>query len=823
MTRTVEIMRCPLEDKLATSRTTRRVLFAADTAPQPKVHVLAVVALLTFLVPEAAAGPPGDAVTDGQELIEGTISPLLAEHCTHCHGGKQPQAGLSLEVPLQLASLRQHHEIWVKVLRRTQSREMPPSSEPPLETTDRQLLKTTLVNMLSNAAGFRDPGRVTIRRLNRAEYANTIRDLFGLDFAPPDDFPADDVGYDFDNIGDVLSLSPLLMEKYLRTADNIARSVILVPESIQEPSTRITALNFQGGVASGAKGRVLFAEGRFTAEHEFPRDGIYLLKARTWAQQAGPEPARMTFRIHESVLKVIEVLAEPSDPQIVTAWAEVPGGKHSFSVSFDNDYYRPDDPDPGDRDRNLWLEYLEVVGPMDETMPMYKLPQTHRRIVHDDVDGILHDPGDQSAWSVAVTDETANQILNQFASRAYRRPATDREVERLLRLVRLAERSGGSFERGLQLAIQAVLVSPKFLFLGEFDPAPDDPRSVRPLSEYELASRLAYFLWSSMPDRELMDHARQGSLRENLQSQVLRMLQDPKSRSLVDNFAGQWLQLRDLADTMIDAQQYPEFDDQLRSAMRTETEMFLASIIREDRSVLELIDGKYTFVNERLARHYGIEAVEGQEPGEEFRRVHLDGVQRSGVLTHASILTLTSNPTRTSPVKRGKWILKQFLGAPPPPPPPGADELAEENSQTESATLRQRLEVHRAKETCAVCHARMDPLGFSLENYDAIGRWRNRDGDHAIDAHGALPDGRQFDGSAGLKEILKSDVDQFRWCLAEKMLIFALGRGIEYYDYLAVDEITQAMETGEDRFSALMTAVVRSHPFQFRRGDGGEP
>ena len=761
--------------------------------------------------------PSGKALEE-RKLIQEKILPFIEEHCVQCHGGEEPQAGLSLEAAEEMTPVQQHHDRWENVLRRIISGEMPPPGEPVPKNNDRQQLKLAVFNMLSDAGGFRDPGRVTIRRLNRTEYTNTVRDLFGLSFALPDDFPTDDVGYGFDHIGDVLSLSPLLLEKYLMTGSNIASEVVLVPEAIQQPSALITTLNFGGGVVSGAKGRVLFSEGRFTAEHDFPRDGIYLLKARAWAEQAGDEPVRMTFRLGEEVLKTVEVRAEPSDPQLFTVWAEATVGKHAFSVSYDNDYYRPDDPDPLNRDRNLWVEYFEVIGPMDESMQTQKIPDSHRRIF--DLDDEPPLPAEQywERWSQAVSKETTAKILMQFASRAYRRPATVEEVARLVGLVGLVEQAGGSFQRGVQLAVQAVLVSPKFLFLGEFDPAPDDPREVRLVNEYELASRLSYFLWSSMPDRELMHHAQAGSLRANLSAQILRMLRDSKSRSLVENFGVQWLQLRDLENSMIDTEQFPEFDDRLRVAMRTETEMFFASIIEEDRSVVDFIDGRYTFLNEILAKHYDIEGIEG----EAFRRVPLDGSQRSGVLTHASVLTLTSNPTRTSPVKRGKWVLKQLMGSPPPPPPPGVDELSEDDVQNKSVSLRQRLEKHRSKETCATCHARMDPLGFSLEKYDAIGRWRNKDGEHLIDDQGTLPDGREFNGSTGIKEILKSDVMQFRWCIAEKMLIFALGRGMDYYDYRAVHEITETMVDGEDRFSVLVMAVINSHPFQFRRGDGGE-
>ena len=770
--------------------------------------------MLSCLVGGTTADSPAPTIST---VIQTTIVPLLAEHCLECHSGADPKANFSLDSADQKIPIAQHTVTWEKVLRRIISGEMPPPGQPPLSPAEHQLLKTTIMNMMSNASGFRDPGRVTIRRLNRTEYTNTIRDLFGIEFALPDDFPTDDVGYGFDHIGDVLSLSPLLLEKYLTTSHKIARAAIFTPESIQKPSALITTDNEIGGIVSGAKGRVLFSEGRFIAEHDFPKAGIYLLKARAWADQAGGEPVQVTFRMGNKVLKVIQLRAQPSDPQMLTAWTKATVGTQEFSLSYDNDYYRPDDPDPLNRDRNLWLEYFKIIGPMDASMQTFVLPEAHHRFCN--IDRPSHLPPAQywEKWSKPVSTKVTRQILTRFATRAYRRPATDQEVNQLLGLVALAEQAGGSYQRGLQLAIQAVLVSPKFLFLGEFDPAPDDPRAVRPVSQFELASRLSYFLWSSLPDRELMEHARQGTLPANLHPQIRRMLQDTKSRSLVENFGTQWLQLRDLENSMIDTEQFPTFDDALRVAMRTETEMFFSSIIQEDRSVIDFIDGRYTFVNETLAKHYGIEDIQG----ETFRRVPLDGVQRSGILTQASILTLTSNPTRTSPVKRGKWILKQLLGSPPPPPPPGVDELAAEDPQALTETLRQRLEKHRSQETCAVCHARMDPLGFSLENYDAIGRWRNKDGDHLIDNQGTLPGGRQFNGPTGIKQILKTDVNQFRWCLAEKMLVFALGRGMEYYDYRTIQEITEAMAAGDDRFSALVMAIIDSHPFQFRRGDGG--
>jgi hypothetical protein len=391
----------------------------------------------------------------------------------------------------------------------------------------------------------------------------------------------------------------------------------------------------------------------------------------------------------------------------------------------------------------------------------------------------------------------------------------------LLQLFALADRDGESFTAAIGVALEAVLVSPHFLFRVELDPPPDQPQAVRELDDYELASRLSYFLWSSMPDDELSLQARFGTLRKhgNLERQVQRMLHDPKAQALVENFAGQWLQLRNLKTASPDKGTYPDFDETLRLAMKRETELFFAAVMREDRSVLDFIDGDFTFVNGRLARHYGIAGIEG----EEFQRVALDPAQRSGVLTQASVLTVTSNPTRTSPVKRGKWVLENLLGAPPPPPPPDVPALGEASSTRPSASLRELMEKHRSVSECAVCHNRMDPLGFGLENYDGIGTWRSREGADPIDASGTLPGGRSFVGSGELKVVLKARRDDFVRCLAEKMLTYGLGRGVEYSDQCTVKDIAQNVKQHDYKFTSLILGVVHSEAFQKRKGPGGTP
>ena len=388
-------------------------------------------------------------------------------------------------------------------------------------------------------------------------------------------------------------------------------------------------------------------------------------------------------------------------------------------------------------------------------------------------------------------------------------------MERLTGLVDMGLKDGQSFENSVKLALQAVLISPHFLFRGEIQPDPNNPASVHPVDDYALASRLSYFIWSSMPDRELFDQAERGTLRKNLEAEVRRMLQDHKSRAFVSNFAGQWLQLRNLDMVTPDAKLFPEFDDRLRTAMRTETELLFENILRQDRSVIEFINADYTFVNERLARHYGFTNV----MGDAFQRVPLKGGPRGGVLTHASILTLTSNPTRTSPVKRGKWVLENILGTPPPPPPPDVPEL--KDSKELNGTLRQRMEQHRENPTCASCHARMDPIGFSFEHFSATGAWRDKDGEFPIDPSGKLVTGESFRDPNDLRSILsKQKRDDFVQCLSRKILTYALGRGLEHYDKCAIDGITAGLAKRSFRFSALVMEIVKSTPFQMRRGEG---
>jgi len=759
------------------------------------------VSLLAGLTLSSAGAASVFSKTRGAPLAisyEKQVVPLLERYCFDCHGNGKKKGGLALDAFRNAEVAIRDQETWKKIMENVRGHAMPPDKKPQPTPNESELILHWIENEVFKCdCDHPDPGRVTLHRLNRSEYNHTIRDLVGVNFQPADDFPADDSGYGFDNIGDVLSVPPVLLEQYLAAAEKIMEAAVVTVDPALARIRRFDAEPLEGsapgeGVEGG--GRRLAREGDVHVKVKLAEAGEYVLRARAYGEQAGDEPARMTFRLGDQELQTFDVKAVAEAPQIYEYRVKASPGTNRFSASYINNFVNQ----KKKLDRNLVIEYLEVAGPTD--LPLPPLPATHRRI-------FFREPAPTNRL------EYARAILGRFARRAYRRPVSDEEVARLLPLVQSAMKQGDSFERGVQLALEAVLVSPHFLFRGELQPEPDNPKAVHPVNDFALASRLSYFLWSSMPDDELFAEAGLGTLRRNLDAQVRRMLKDPKARALVENFAGQWLQLRNLKIATPDAKTFPNFDDGLRAAMQQETELFFESILRDDRSVLEFLDGQYTFANDRLARHYGLARVKGDQ----FQRVSLKGTGRSGILTQGSILTLTSNPTRTSPVKRGKYVLENILGTPPPPPPPDVPELKETKL---TGTLRQRMEQHRENPSCASCHARMDPIGFGFENFDGIGAWRKQDGEFAIDPAGQLVSGESFQGSADLTAILvKRKRDQFVRCLSEKMLTYALGRGLEFYDKCALDEITKGMAKRNYKFSALVTGIARSVPFQQRRGE----
>ncbi|SIN98922.1 Planctomycete cytochrome C [Singulisphaera sp. GP187] len=768
---------------------------------------LVAVLLLGWSTPGVAAAPePTQAGVEesgaSPSFSKGAV-PFLTKHCYACHGNGKTKGDLTLDADRDERAVEKNRKVWENVLEMIRAGEMPPKNRPrptPEETEVALLAIDGVLNKL-DCSQPRNVGRVTLRRLNRVEYNNTIRDLVGIDFKPAADFPNDDVGYGFDNIGDVLSLSPLLFEKYLTAAESILGQAIVTdntPKPTKSQLGGIRATEDAGGEKRGF-GRFLHSIGSFRAQSYFD-EGDYTLKVSVFGHQVGDQPVRAVIRINGEDIDEFDVPGDRAEPTRIERKVRIKTGTKTIAVTFLNPYTDPKNSDSDTNRRLLFLRGIEMDGPYNP--PPQVFPETHQRIM-------THQVG-------LAPRDAAHEIVSRFAARAFRRPVQPGEVDQLMKLYDKGEAEGERFEDCVRLVLEAVLVWPDFLYRVELDPRDAQAGSSYPVSEFELASRLSYFLWSSMPDETLLSLAGAGRLRGELDHQLQRMLKDPKAVAFVENFSGQWLTIRKLAYVAPDAKEFPEFDDELRAAMYRETELFFESILREDRSILDFLDADYSFVNERLAKHYGMSGVEGKE----FRRVKLPA-NRGGILTHASILTLTSNPTRTSPVKRGKWVLDQLLNLPPPPPPPDVPEFPEAKRLTGS--LRKVMEMHREQPICASCHKRMDPIGFAFENYDATGAWRDKDGAFLIDPSGELPGGQSFQGPAELKTILRGKKELFSRCLAEKMLTYALGRGLEYYDKCAVDKILEALNQNGDRFSVLMAEVVKSEPFQMRTATGEEP
>ena len=736
------------------------------------------------------------------------IQPFFKQYCFDCHGADTQEAGLELNRETSLAEILQNRKAWDKVYQHVKIGAMPPSSADQPKPEEREKVVAWLDHSLHfvDCTGGADPGRVTIRRLNRAEYNNTIRDLVGVDFDPAKDFPADDVGYGFDNIGDVLSVQPLLVEKYLNAAEQIAERAIPTtsPDGIDrtltgqqlKPSNKVTVNPLPNDAV------ILITACSVSTDLDIARSGEYIVEIRSGATPFKPNTggAKMEVRLDGKKLREIEVNATRDKTQTNSLMMDLTKGKHELVLAFTNDEYAQEKGKTFDR--NLIVERLRITGPK---FTPDDLPPLQRALV-------AHRPSGNTGY-----EDAARKNLKPLLRRAFRRPVNDGEVEPFVRFAKLAQDRKESFERAMQIALQAVLVSPQFLFRIE-DPAASGP-APRAISDHELAVRLSYFLWSSMPDDALFQLADQGQLHKDevLTAQVDRMLADPRSLALVENFAGQWLALRKLFSEEVspDPDQFPEFNNQLRIDMATETKLFFGSILKENRSLVDLIEAKYSFVNERLAKLYGLPNVQGDE----FRRVEFTDGRHAGVLTQASVLTLTSYPTRTSPVKRGEWILANILGDSPPPPPPVVPALEETQKSNPNLPFRQQLELHRKDPGCAACHNLMDDLGFGFENFDAIGRWREKDGEHPIDSSGTLPSGQKFQGPMELVTILKARQGEFAHCLSEKMLTYALGRGLEYYDKCAVDAIVKDVESDQFRLTALIKGVVKSDPFRKRRGE----
>ncbi len=696
-------------------------------------------------------------------------------------------------------------DTWEKVWRRVGTGSMPPPEMDALADEDRTWLAEWIDATLHqvDCSQVQHAGSVTIRRLTRREYQNTIRDLLLVDYQPAAAFPADDAGYGFDNIGDVLSLPTILLEKYLLAAEAISRQVIVAPEDLYPRETILDIEDWQStGPVTKRAGRLLFySNGEARCGYESPRMQPATLRIKVAGQQAGDEPCKMTVHVDWRHVGQYEITAQES-PQTLELDVRLRQGRRQIRISFDNDFYEPTAEDPGQRDRNLIVSSVSIIR---QPAPDELIGDAHRNFFFVQPD------------SSAQEEPVASRLISVWSSRCFRRPSSKREVARLFQIYAGARAGGASFECGMQDVLQAMLVSPKFLYKVE-RPAPADG-SPRQLDNYELATNLSYFLWSSTPDGRLLSAASRDDFQQPavLRQEVDRLLDAPQADQLIENFAVQWLQLRILSDLRPDRNLFEGADQQLLSDMRRETTLFVRQIVRDNHSLLDLLSADFTFLNRRLAQHYGLGEVSF---GDEFVRVSLEGSERQGLLTQGSFLTLTSNPTRTSPVKRGKWVLENLLAQPPPPPLPDVMPLEQ---QQLTGSLREQMQQHREDVACAACHDQMDPLGFALENYDAVGRWRETEGGAAIDASGQLPSGETFAGVRELVEVLLSSRrDQYLRCITEKMLTYALGRGLRYEDQCAVDEIVRRLAEHDYRTRELVYAIVDSVPFRQRQATCGE-
>ncbi len=776
--------------------------------------LILVLIVLTFAVvgnPAPRKTLAAEPATYSDKDFETKIIPFLKTHCNSCHNADKQAGGVSLDQYQSAAHARKDRKMWELIHKLVATGEMPKrkNQQPPKEekTFFLDWVEQSLTKV--DCAGPKNPGRVTIRRLNRAEYNNTIRDLCGVDFKPAESFPSDDVGYGFDNIGDVLSVQPILIEKYMAAADSILNQAITPMGGIKSSRQTFRPQQIQT-IPRSAKIRETDARGRevrrieFTEEgsgflerFHFPADGEYTLRIRAWGLKVGTDQPKAIIRLDGKDVKTFEVDAEKSRPRTYEVTTRVKTGDQRIAVAFANAFT---DKEKNQR-RTLGIETIEIEGPVGGASK--PLSDSTKLILT----AIPKDDSDKMS--------AAKTSLANFARRAFRRPLKDGELDRLMKLYSLADAQGDPFDQAIKLPLKAILVSPHFLFRIEEDPKKPDEAKL--ITDHELATRLSYFLWSTMPDAELSKLADTGALRKPgvLAEQVKRMLRDPKASALTENFAGQWLMLRNIQTLSPDKGTFRTWDESLRRSIVRETELFFEYIVKEDRSVLEFLDANYTFLNDRLSWHYSVPGIRGPE----FRKVTLPDAKRGGLVTQSSILLVTSNPTRTSPVKRGKWVYENILGLTAPPPAPDVPEL---EKTVLKGTLRQRMEQHRANPSCAGCHEKLDPLGFGLENFDGIGKWRDMDEGIKIDASGVLPDGAKFDGPAELRKVLLSKSDLFRKCLAEKLLTFALGRGLEYYDKCVLDDLVKKLKDGEDRFSSLVLAIVETDAFQKRRGKRSE-
>src|SRR5262245_59782210 len=778
-----------------------------------------------FAAPLLRATGSGQTASTQPAASASPVSPhkaLLTRYCVSCHNGRLKSGGLALDA-IDVDRVIDHPEVWERVVRKLRARAMPPAAPGRARPDEAgyDSFAAYLENALDHAPA--DPGRPdTFHRLNRTEYQNAVRDLLALDLDAASLLPADDASHGFDNVN-VGALSPTLLDRYLAAAQKVSR--LAVGGAVRSPGAVTVVLPADLTQDDSFEDLPYGTRGGTTFRHTFPLNADYTFQIRLTRDrnenfEGLSEPQDVEIAIDGARLKVFSIAARqprgqedperdaPADAGMVLT-VPVTAGPHVVSVAFikkasvlSEAARQPFRADYNGRTQAAIFS-VSVAGPFN-------------------AEGAGDTPSRRRIFScrpAKPADEApcAKAIVTSLARRAYRRAATDEDVQELLTFYKEGRADGAPFESGIEMAVRAVLASPEFLFRIERDPAGIAPNTVYRLGDVALASRVSYFLWSSMPDDTLLDLAARGKLSDPavLHQQVRRMLADSRSETLVTNFAEQWLYLRNLRASSPDVRLFPNFDDNMRQAFRRETELFFESIKNEDRSVLNLLRANYTFVNERLAKHYGIPYVYGSH----FRRVELPANgPRGGLLGQASILTVTSYGNRTSPVQRGKWVLDNLMGMPPPPPPPGVPPLKDAAAAGKVLSMRERMEEHRANPACASCHRIMDPVGLSTENFDAVGRWRVKsESGEQVDASGGLPDGSTFDGVVGLKRALLRNPEVFVSTMTEKLMTYALGRGLDYYDEPSVRAILRNARAGDYKFSSIILGIVDSTPFRMRR------
>jgi len=788
-------------------------------------RVCVVAAAAIWLAAAAVLGPVQAAVqapsAAAQSATTGTADAhqtVVKRYCVSCHNQRLKSGGLVLD-GLSLSDVAAGAETWEKVVRKLRTNAMPPANMPRPDAAARSAFINYLETEIDRAAAAKPfPGRTeSIHRLNRAEYRNSIRDLLALDVDVEAMLPADDMSFGFDNNGGVLKMTPSLLDRYMATARHVSR--LAIGSASIQPTAETFRLRADLSQDIAFDNLPLGTRGGTAIKYQFPLDAEYTIAVEPLA--GGNDQHQLEVTIDGERVKLFTVggrrpaaaAAVAYDVPDDTLEVRVPvkAGPRVVGVAFVRktgaliegirEPFFTTHAEGGARSQPS-VASVTIAGPFAPT-------------------GVGDTPSRQRVFACKPASRQAEaacarQIVSQLARRAYRRPATEAQLKELLEFYNEGH-ANGTFDNGIELALRRLLVSPEFLYRIEVDPSNAAAGSTYPLGDYELASRLSFFLWSSIPDDTLLDAAAKGALKneQELARQVRRMIADPRSEALAKNFAGQWLYLRTIEGSLPNVYLFPNFGENLRQDFRRETELFFDSIVRENRSLLDLLTADYTFVNERLARHYNIPYIYGSQ----FRRVTIADENRRGLLGQGSILTVTSLADRTTVVGRGKWILENLLGAPPPAPPPDVPPLAENKSGGKVLTLRERMQQHRANPVCASCHARMDPLGFALENFDATGQWRTQEAGAPIDASAELADGTRFEGPAGLRKMLLSQPDQVATATTEKLLTYALGRGLGYYDLPAVRKIVRSSAADGYKFQSVILGVVNSVPFRMKTAE----